>query len=170
MPATAVPEPGGSPVPSGGMLMSHPAMSAGVTIRPRSGVSRCAAGAQPASSTMETTASALGEDMLHLAVRRDAPGHDAVVVEDDVAAVVGEDLVASRLHRAGIVRRARLQDRRLSVPSPRVPKPRERTRKHRSDELGVRPRLSAVGRDLDLANRASARPRDAGDLGEPGTT
>src|SRR5580765_7441551 len=144
-PMAAVPLPGGRPAPSGGMLMSQAAISAGVagwprfgpsTLRaaagwPRSGPSTLRAAAQPASAAAASAATTLRVYILHLPVGRHAPRLDRVVVEDDVAAVHGDELVALGLRRPRAVRRAALQHGGCAVPFPRGAKPRQRTRLRR---------------------------------------
>src|SRR5919108_2165612 len=99
-PFSAVPLPGGRPTPSGPTLMSHPAISADVATRPRFGVSTRVAGAQPTTITASAAHATSRVDMLHLAVRRHAPGLDDVAVEDRVVAVLGDELTALGLHVA----------------------------------------------------------------------
>src|SRR5580765_4823092 len=131
-PMAAVPLPGGRPAPSGGMLMSQAAISAGVAGWPRSGPSTLrAAASQPASAAAVSTATTLRVYILHLPVGRHAPRLDRVVVEDDVAAVQGDELVALGLRRPSAVRRAALQHGGCAVPFPRGAKPRQRTRLRR---------------------------------------
>src|SRR5215813_4171863 len=119
-PCAAVPLPGGRPAPSGGMLTSHAATSAGVAVRPRPGVSVTTAGlAQPARvATQMPTATRLRVDIFHLAAPRHAPGLDGVVVEDDVAAMLGHQLFPRGLYLTGAVRRTTLQDGRSALPFP----------------------------------------------------
>src|SRR6185295_9292435 len=97
-PFAAVALPGGSPTPSGPTLMSHPAIWAAVAGRPRFGVSTTVARAQPAATTAITATARSRVDMLHLAAGRHAPGLDRVVVEDGVAAVLGDEFIALGLH------------------------------------------------------------------------
>src|SRR5262245_19318235 len=170
-PAAAVPLPGGRPAPSGPTLMSQPATCAGVASRPRFGPSGVAAvtpaPAQPPTISASATRARSRVDMLHLAARRHAPGLDAVEVEDRVVAVLGDELLAFRLHGAGVVSGARLEHGRRAVPPPGQPEARERARQHRRDQRRLDPGPTCIGRDLDLLDRAVARPGDAGDLMQP---
>src|SRR3989442_9526190 len=128
-PVAGVPLPGGNPTPSGPTLMSQPAICAGVASRPRFGLSIplgvMPAPAQPPTTRASATQTRSRVDMLHLAVRRHAPGLDAVEVEDRVVAMRGDELVALRLHGPRIVGGARFQHARTSVPFPRHPEARE---------------------------------------------
>ena len=58
-------------------------------------------------------------DMLHLAARQHAPGRDAIAVIIGPAAAQRHHLGARRLHVAGVVGDAALQQRRSAVPAPR---------------------------------------------------
>src|SRR5262245_26723805 len=86
-PCAAVPLPGGSPVPSGRMLMSQGAMSASVIFAPSPG--GCANAALEARANA-STARDLGVDMFHLPFAVHRPAREAVVV------LVGE---AERIRR-----------------------------------------------------------------------
>src|SRR2546425_1652268 len=115
------------------MLMSHPAISAGVAARPRFGVSRAAEPAHPVTTTTEPTrTSALRVNILDLAIRLHAPGLDRVVVVDDVGAVLGDQLIATGLDAAGVIRRATLEHVRGAVPLPGDPEAHQRVREHGS--------------------------------------
>src|SRR5215813_5137945 len=76
-PCTAVPLPAGRPVPSGMMVMSHGAMSAGLTGLPRLGPSAANAPAVPR-PTATTTKKRLRVDMLHLTLAVHTPAGDGV--------------------------------------------------------------------------------------------
>src|SRR2546425_1172966 len=79
------------------MLMSQPAISAGVAGRPSAGVSRAVVPAQPPTAMIRLArANASRVDILDLTARLDGPGLDRVVVEDDVCAVLGDQPIASR--------------------------------------------------------------------------
>src|SRR5262245_44778281 len=167
-PAAAVPLPGGRPAPSGPTLMSQPATCAGVASRPRfgpSGVSAVTpAPAQPPTISASATRARSRVDMLHIAARRHAPGLDPVEVEDRVVAVLGDELLALRLHGAGVVGSARLAHGRRPVPSPRQPEARQRAWQHGRHERHVHPRATAVGRHVARLDAAVGRPCEAGDL------
>src|SRR4029453_7739581 len=109
-PPAAVPLPEGNPTPSGPTLMSQPAICAGVASLPRFGVSSArAAGpptpAQPAKTRAATAVARSRVDMLHLAVRRHAPGLNGVEVEDRVVTVLRDEGRPLGLHRPGVVGR-----------------------------------------------------------------
>src|SRR4030095_4994018 len=95
-PVAGVPLPGGNPTPWGPTLISQPAICAGVASRPRLGLSIALgvtlALAQPPTTSASATQTRSRIDMLHLAVRRHAPSLDAVVMEDGVVAVLGNEL------------------------------------------------------------------------------
>src|SRR5438874_5115181 len=165
-PFRAVPPPGGSPTPSGPTLMSQPAISAAVADRPRFGVSMWLAAPHPAVTNASAAHASSRVDMLHLAARGHAPGLDRVAVKDRTVAVLGDELLALGLDVARIVRGARLQHGGAAVPAPWQSKARERSRQNPLAERRLTPRASAVGGDLDLADRPLARPRDARDLVE----
>src|SRR5216117_1353340 len=78
-PWTAVPLPGGRPVPSGITATSQAAMSASVIGLPSLGASACAATAPKATASAAARAD-LCVDMLDLPFAVDAPARDAVVV------------------------------------------------------------------------------------------
>src|SRR6476659_10607714 len=122
-PCFTVPLPGGSPVPSGRMSMSQPAISSGFASRP---MSRCfvawawtacwaafGAAATPALINARRPAPrrALSRhlDILNLAVLLHVPGLDAVVVVDRIDATIFAELRLAGLHVTGLIHRARLQ-------------------------------------------------------------
>src|SRR3989442_15152132 len=175
-PCAAVPLPGGKPAPSGWMLMSQAAISAGPIAFPRFGPS-AKAGLQTRASTSTTAKLSRSRvDMRDLPLAVDRPARDAVVVlarkgrggrDRSRLAAVGHDLSPGRLDVAGLVPRARLQDRRTAIPAPRHTEPREGLAQHRLLQRRRRPALPAVRRDHDLRDPAVARIRDAGNLVEP---
>src|SRR5262249_2080573 len=150
------------------MLMSHPAIWAGVAVRPRFGVSVTVAPAQPMSASATAAHARSRVDMLHLPVRLYGPRLDRVVMEDGVVAVVGDELVALGLDGARVVGRARFQDRRASTPLPGHAEAGDRSRQHRGNQGRSPPGFAAIGRDLDLRDGAVARPGDAGNFVESG--
>src|SRR5438132_14352812 len=103
------------------MLMSQAAISSCVAARPSFGETTVTGLAHPASERSARTSARSRVRILYLAVRRHAPHLDRVVVEDDVRAVLGDETLARRLHRAGRVRRATLDGRGVAVPCPRHP-------------------------------------------------
>src|SRR5438094_4278512 len=77
-PCAGVPPPIGRPVPSGWILMSHAAMSAGSSGIPRFGpAARAAPEPRPSARAM---AGSLGVNMFHLPFAVDRPAREAVVV------------------------------------------------------------------------------------------
>src|SRR6202049_2483031 len=137
-PCAAVPLPGGRPLPSGPILLSHSARSALLTGFPSPGPS--AASAAPARSASGTaSANRLSVDMLDLPFAVDGPARDDVHVAhrecghrnvDLGLAALGEHLAAGRLHIAGLVPGAALQNHRLAVPTPRRAEPCQRLAYH----------------------------------------
>src|SRR5439155_22668387 len=103
-PCADVPRPGGRTTPSGGTLISHPAICAAVTGWPRFGVSTVVVPAQPPTTSDTSTHGRSRVDMLHLAVGLDGPGVDRVVVEDGVGIVLGDEAVMLLLDCARVVR------------------------------------------------------------------
>src|SRR5215467_6030715 len=123
-PCAAVPLPGGRPVPSGRMLMSHAAISASEIFAPRPG--DCA-DAAPQASVRVSSARGLSVDMFHLPLAVDRPAREAVVVlvgeREHVRRLLGlaalrDELGAQRLRVAAFVPCATLQDHRAAVPAP----------------------------------------------------
>src|SRR6266571_3514133 len=161
----------GRPVPSGWMLMSQAAMSAGSTGVPRFGpAEKAALEPRPSARTMPGS---LCVDMFHLPFAVDRPAREAVVVlvresqhvRDLLGlAALGHELGAGRLHVAGLVPCAALQDRWPAVPPPGHAEPRESLGEHRRLQRCLRPALAAVGRNHHLGDSAVARIGDAGDL------
>src|SRR5215475_10891971 len=131
-PWAEVPLPGGSPVPSGRMLMSHAAISAGSVSFPRPGPS--ARTGLEASARTTTRLGNLDVDMPHLALAVHRPARDAVVVlvretQDwrDLLGLAahGHELGTGWLHVAGLVPRAALQYGRTAIPAPGHAEPSE---------------------------------------------
>src|SRR6266545_7702077 len=172
-PCAGVPPPGGKPVPSGRMLMSHAAMSAGSIALPKPGPSAKAAPAANASAAAEIET--LRVNMFHLPFAVDAPAREAVVVLVRKAehgrdipglAALGHELCAGRLHVAGFVPRAALQYRRSAVPAPGHAEPGKGLGEHRRLQRGFSPALAAVCGDYYLRYPSVARIRDARDFVE----
>src|SRR5712692_3173489 len=170
-PCAGVPPPGGRPVPSGWILMSQAAMSAGSTGVPRFGpAEKAALEPRPSARTMPGS---LCVNMLHLAFAVDRPAREAVVVlvrkgqdgRDLLGlAALSHELGAGRLHVAGLVPCAALQYRRPAVPPPGHAEPGKSLGEHRRLQRRLRPALAAVGGNHDLGNPAVARIGDAGNL------
>src|SRR6266513_4420165 len=145
-PCAGVPPPGGRPVPSGWILMSQAAISAGSSGVPRFGpAEKAAPEPRPSARTMAGSSCV---DMFHLPFAVDRPAGEAVVVlvresqhvRDLLGlAALGHELGAGRLHVAGLVPCAALQDRRPAVPPPRQAEPGESLGEHRRLQRGLRP-------------------------------
>src|SRR5919198_4427190 len=116
-PSIAVPRPGGKPAPSGPMLMSHAAMSAGAIGCPNCGAWASAAGAMVSMDTQ--TAMGLSVNIADLPHLVNSPACDGVVVVDPAQAALVGELRARWLHHAGVVSGATLQHGRTAVPLPR---------------------------------------------------
>src|ERR1700730_15351544 len=96
-PSIAVPRPGGRPTPSGPMLMSHAAISAGAI-----GCPNCGAWAMAADAIVSTdmqTAMGLSVNIAGLPHLVNAPVCDGVVVIDPTQAALVGELRARWLHR-----------------------------------------------------------------------
>ena len=88
------------------MLMSHAAISPGVTGWPNCGASAHHAAVLANSAAANNTAPAMmgsSQRIVHLALRIDAPACDGVVVILPAQAALGGELRARRLHHAGVV-------------------------------------------------------------------
>src|SRR5258706_7030495 len=152
-PCAGVPPPIGRPVPSGWMLMSHAAMSAGSSGVPRFGpAAKAAPDPRPSARAM---AGSLCIDMLHLPFAVDRPAGEAVVVlvregqhvRDLLGlAALGHELGAGRLHVAALVPGAALQYGRAAVPSPGHAEPRKSPGEQPRLQRRLCPTLAAVGR------------------------
>src|SRR5262249_25304504 len=126
-PCAGVPAPGGKPVPSGCTLMSHAPRAAGSIGCPRWGP---AAATTPATSQSARHAAAilpLDVDMLHLPRMVDRPARDGIAVlvqhrhggRDRLQLpTFGHKFDTGRLHVAGLVPGAALQDGGTTVPAP----------------------------------------------------
>src|SRR5215471_465078 len=126
-PCSGVPLPGGSPAPSGGMLMSHGAISAAVAERPRPGVSCAMLGTKAVKArSVVTAAVALCVYIFHLTTGLYLPRLDGVVVKDCVRSVGGYQSIARRLDRTSFVGGTALQYGRGTVPLPRDAEARQR--------------------------------------------
>src|SRR6266550_9522332 len=175
-PCAGVPLPGGRPVPSGRMLMSQAAMSAGSIGLPRFGTWARAALVTTANARVAANVEDLRVNIFHFSLRIDSPSRDAVVVLSRecgngrgsfALAARGDELRARWLHVAGFVPGAALQSRRTAVPLPRQSEARKRFAQHRLLQRRLRPALAAVGRHHDFGNSTVARIGDARNLIEP---
>src|SRR5260370_1899701 len=172
-PSAALPLPAGRLLPSGRMLISHSARSACVIGLPRRGPSASATLAPSASPATPAMTASLGIDMLDLPLGLDRPTGDGVeMVARKTAdrrgfrglAAQRHELLAGRLHVAGLVPGPALQDRRPAVPAPRHREPGEGLRQARLLQGRFGPTLAAVRGDQDLGDPPGARIGDAGYL------
>src|SRR5437762_2239883 len=145
-PCTAVPLPGGNPVPSGMAAISQAAISASVIGLPSFGASAAIA-TEPNGRTSAAASKVLRVNMLDLPGAADAPAREAVVV------LIGEpervrhrflglapgrdEVLPQRLCIAGLIPGAALQHGGLAVPAPRHVEARECLWMHRSPQRGV---------------------------------
>src|ERR1700730_12466421 len=163
-------------MPSGAMLMSHGARSAGVIGCPNLGASAASATLRPSASAV-VKASNSRIDMAHLALVINPPARDGVAVlhrecrhvrRTPGRAALGDECFSRRLHVAGLVRRTALQDRCATIPVPRNAEASECFAQNRRLQRRLCPALATVGRDLDFADAAIAGKGYAGDLVEAG--
>src|SRR5690348_9890107 len=133
-PWAGVPLPGGKPVPSGKMLMSQAAISAGSIGFPRFGAWAKAALEPRESARTKAVIGILRINMFDLPLVVDRPARGAVIVlarksrygrDFRRLAAQGHDLSARRLHVAGLVPRAALQYSGTTLPAPRYAKASE---------------------------------------------
>src|SRR5260370_41875650 len=140
-PCAAVPLPGGRPLPSGPMLMSHRARSASVTGLPSPGRSAATAVAAPPSASARgmTTARRSTVDMLDLPFVIGSPARDDVHVPhresghrnvDFGLAALREHLGAAPLHTACPLPSPSLHHHPLPVPAPGPHAPRSPSAQH----------------------------------------
>src|SRR5690349_10141628 len=155
-PSIAVPRPGGRPAPSGPILMSQAAISAGAIGCPNCGVSAKTAGVMV--SIDRQTATGLSVNIAGLPHLVDAPACDGVVVVDPTQAALVGELRARWLHHARVVGGATLQHGRTAVPLPRCAEAHGRLWQDRALQSRWRPASSAVSRHVDQPDAAVARP------------
>src|SRR6516225_6037591 len=130
------------------MAMSQRLMSASEIGLPSPVFSAAAAPAPNATATRRA-ATELRVDMLDLPFVVDCPAGDAVVMlvgererrRQRLAglAALGDEVGAQRLHVAGFIPGATLQDRRLAIPAPRHHEAGERLGGHRTLQCGFAP-------------------------------
>src|SRR5688500_2352152 len=138
--------------------MSQPAICSGVAGWPMPSFLPCA-NAGALAMSMSAIASALADlDILNLTVRLEMPGLDAVIVINRVDAADLAQRVLGRLHIAGLVDGARLQEQRLAVPLMLEVKARTGLVQHRAVQPRGLPVAAAVERDIDPRDLAAARP------------
>ena len=115
-----------------GMLMSHPAISAGVAERPRLGVSWATLDLEAARARSTImTAVKLRVDIFHLAGFLYLPRLDGMVVKDGVRAMRADQGVARRLDGPAVVGGTALEHGRGPVPLPGAAEARQGSRQHR---------------------------------------
>src|SRR5262245_24163967 len=158
-PSAGVPPPGGNPLPSGRMLMSHDAISAGAMGWPRLGpaAQHVPAPSVSTKTTMRRARSCI--DMSDTSVGVDRPARNAVEMLTrktrhwrDVLglAAMRHKLRARRLHVAALVPGAALQQGRSSIPAPRHAETGKSLGEHRLLQRRLRPGLATVGGNHDL--------------------
>src|SRR6266481_8774696 len=154
-------------MPSGPMLMSHAAMSAGAI-----GCPNCGAWARAADAIVRIdmqTAMLLSVNIAGLPHLVNAPACDGVVVVDPTQAALGRELRTRWLHHAGVVSGAPLQHGGTAIPLPRCAEAHGRLWQDRALQSRRRPASPAVGRHFDLPDAAVARPGEPGNLVESGS-
>src|SRR5580700_6788965 len=96
----------------------------------------------------------------NLAIARNAPGPDRVVVVEVIFAANGDQFRQRGLHVPGLVRGAALNDRRLTIPVPGQAEARERARQDRLLKLCFLPALAGVDGNVDTPDLAASAPGD----------
>src|SRR5258708_1652171 len=104
----------------------------------------------------------------HLAVSRDTPRPDRVVVIIIILAAHREQFGQRRLDIAGLVNGAALNDCRFAVPVPRQSETGQRPHEYRLLQLRFLPAPAVVDGYIDAPDLAVAAPGDAADLVEAG--
>src|SRR5262252_10644142 len=175
-PSAALPAPGGSPVPSRWMLISHAAMSAASIGLPRLGPSPAVA-APPAKESASQTAGMipLRVGMLGPPGAVDRPAGDRIEVlvrkrRDRrnclQLAAFGDKFGAGWLDIAGLVPGTTLQDCGTAVPAPWHAEAGEGLAQHRLLQGRLGPASAAIGRNHYLGDPPGAGIGDAGNLVE----
>src|SRR5215831_10523707 len=176
-PWAGVPAPGGKPVPSGWMLISHAAMSAASTGLPRLGPSPAAALPAKESASQTTGMIPLCVGMLDPPGAVDRPAGDGIEVlvrkrrnrrNCLQLAAFGDKFGAGWLDIAGLVPGATLQDCGTAVPAPWHAEAGEGLAQHRLLQGRLGPASAAIGRNHHLGDPPGAGIGDAGDLVETG--
>src|SRR5262249_30768620 len=166
-PSIAVPRPGGRPMPSGPMLMSHAAMSAGAI-----GCPNCGAWARADDaivSIVMQTATGLSVNIASPAHLVNTPACDGVVVVAPAQATLIGELRARWLHHAGIVSGATLQYGGTAIPLPSRAEAHKRFLQDRALQSRRRPALSTLSRPLDPPDAAASPPNEPRNLVESGS-
>ena len=160
-PASAVPLPGGSPLPSGPTAASVGLSSCSVGVLPSLNVGPCATAATPYASTIATTSRL--QRIEDGPIIGHPPGLNGVIVRSSRRAPKSGVLGRRRLYLALIISTPRLQHRLTAVPRPRERKAGQGDSTRRRFNLGVVPAPTAIGRELDPADRPAPGPRQAFD-------
>src|SRR5579872_3878545 len=169
-PSAGVPVPAGRPEPSGRMVISQAAISAGVIGFPRLGACGFGAWAKAtlapkANVSMRANPRRLRVYMLDLPAALDRPTDDGVVVLADESshrrnsrgfAARRHQLGARRLYIAGFIPCLALQHGRTAIPAPRHAEASECLVMHRFLQRRLRPALAAVGGHHNFCNAAGA--------------
>src|SRR5579872_738266 len=176
-PWAGVPLPGGSPVPSGKIEMSHGAISFSSIGFPRFG--RSAAVATPPASVASAAAIVrLRINMADTPVAVHRPTGNRVEMlawkirdggRSCCLAAQRNELLACRLDVATLVPGATLQYRCAAIPSPRHPEAGKRLRQYRLLQRRLNPAFASVRRHHDFGDPSRARIGDAGDFVITGT-
>src|SRR5437763_15438662 len=107
------------------MAAPRPRTSSGVGGRPTPNLADCAASVAAPANTI-ASATALRVHIGHRPVGLNSPELGPVVVIDRIPAAHGDELVARRLHVAGLVSGARGDDGFAALETPRHSEPRQR--------------------------------------------
>src|SRR3954453_5951758 len=104
----------------------------------------------------------------HLAVGRDAPGPDRVVVVEKILTTHREQFGERRLHIAGLIDRTALDHGRLAVPPPGQTEACQGAGEQWLLQSRPPPTLALIDGHLDASDLAMPAPGDAGDLVKAG--
>src|SRR5438105_11530542 len=172
-PCAGVPDPTGSPFPSGNTEISQPAASASLMVLPKLGASAAEAAVTTRAAAPAIAATVLDVDMGDGSVRGDGPRGNLVHMVHREAihirrsprlAPFGDQLLTGGLHITTFVGCAAHDDRRLTSPVPRHPEAGQRFRQHRCLQRGERPGPAAIGGNFDLFNPSVPGPCNARDF------
>src|SRR5262249_54553603 len=123
----------------------------------------CASAGKPNASSNAKNASLADLDILNLPAALEGPGLDAIVVVDRVDATNFTQGVLARLHVAGVVRRARLQQQLFAIPVELEIETHTGLVEHRAIDARGAPIPSAIERNIDALDLAASRPGKARD-------
>src|SRR5215510_12047770 len=172
-PSAGVPLPGGRPVPSGKMLMSHADRSVAVMGFPSFGVCPNAALENSVSVRKIRNVRSLSVNIPYLPAAFDRPARNGIIVLARESGhsrrprrlAAGRDkLRAGRLHIPGLVPCAALKDHGTAIPTPRHAESSECLALDGTLKRGLSPGLATIGGHHDLGDAAIARIGDAGNL------